>query len=118
MAGCGDSGEESQPAIESQTIETTDESRQKDSSADGAGSESNANAQENADAKENESAQDNADAKDYADQIKTEIAEIAKGSESLSKELVSVNERYSKYEEIIGNAQNQTEMNLLSQWGS
>lgn len=118
LAGCGDSGEKSTHAIESQTIETTDGAQQKDASADGAGSESNANAQENADAKENESAQDNADAKDYADQIKTEIAEIAKGSESLSKELVSVNELYSKYEEIIGNAQNQTEMNLLSQWGS
>lgn len=54
--------------------------------------------------------------KDYTDQIKTEIDGVK--TDSLSEELVKVNELYDKYDEMRMNAQDQTSINSLSKWGT
>ena len=106
MGGCGGSGEESLPTVESKAIEATDKSEtaQDKSETDAA----NDGAQ----------AQNNEDADSYEAQIKAEIAEIAKGSDSLSKELVGVNELYAKYDDMRANAQDQATMNELCKYGT
>lgn len=55
---------------------------------------------------------------DYTEQIIAEVAEIVANSESLSDELVEVNTLFLKYEGLKAEAQDQTEMNYLSQWGT
>ena len=63
-----------------------------------------------------ETIEESVTAEDYTDQIKTEIDEIK--SDSLSDELVKVNELYNKYDELRMNAQDQASINSLSQWGT
>lgn len=55
---------------------------------------------------------------DYTDTIKGEIDDIAGSAVDLSDELVKVNSLYDKYDEMRMNAQDQTSINLLSQWGT
>ncbi|MBP3814395.1 MAG: hypothetical protein ILA12_07045 [Butyrivibrio sp.] len=55
---------------------------------------------------------------DYTDTIKGEIDDIAGSAADLSDELVKVNSLYDKYDEMRMNAQDQTSINLLSQWGT
>lgn len=93
LGGCGESGEESAPTFEGTAIEETDKSAT-DAGKDGE--------QENS----------------YDAQIKEEIAEIVKSAGSLSKELVSVNELYAKYDDLRANAQDQATMNELSKYGT
>ncbi len=52
---------------------------------------------------------------DYTDQIASEIEALS--SDSLSDELVKVNELYNKYDEMRMNAPDQTSINELSKWG-
>lgn len=59
-----------------------------------------------------------ADSDDYTDTIKGEIDDIAGSASDLSDELVKVNSLYDKYDEMRMNAQDQTSINLLSQWGT
>ncbi|MBP3782525.1 MAG: hypothetical protein J6I68_04685 [Butyrivibrio sp.] len=59
-----------------------------------------------------------ADSDDYTDTIKSEIDDIAGSAADLSDELVKVNGLYDKYDEMRMNAQDQTSINLLSQWGT
>ena len=63
-------------------------------------------------------AEGSSDKDDYASRIRSEIAGIAESSGSLSKELVSVNELYDKYDELTTNAPDQASMNVLCQWGT
>ena len=65
---------------------------------------------------DSETVEESVTTEDYTNQIKIEIAEIK--SDSLSDELVKVNELYNKYDELRMNAQNQTSINSLSQWGT
>lgn len=53
---------------------------------------------------------------DLTVQIQGEVSDIIQKSASLSEELVGVNKLYDKYEKLCTNAENQTEMNQLSQW--
>jgi hypothetical protein len=96
MGGCGGSKEESVPTVESMAIEATDKS---ETAAD-------------------DGAQDNAGEESYEAQIKAEIAQAVNGAGSLSEELVSVNELYSKYDDMKSNAQDQASANKLSQNGT
>ena len=65
---------------------------------------------------DSETVEESVTTEDYTDQIKTEIDEIK--SDSLSDELVKANELYNKYDELRMNAQDQTSINSLSQWGT
>lgn len=105
MGGCGGAVEESQPTVESMAITATDKS-ETDATDDGAKAQGNTDAQ------------DKVEATSYEAQIKAEIAQITNGSGSLSKELVSVNELYAKYDDMRANAQNQMTMNELSKNGT
>ncbi|MBQ2100005.1 MAG: hypothetical protein II477_02900 [Lachnospiraceae bacterium] len=96
MGGCGEAKEESEPVIESQAIVATDKSE-----TDGA----------------KESAQGE-EADSYEAQIKEEVAKIANEAGSLSKELVSINELYNKYDDMRSNAQDQASMNEMSKYGT
>ena len=51
---------------------------------------------------------------DFTEQIKSEIAALQ--SDSLTDELISVNELYDKYSAMTENAETQAEMNCLCQW--
>ena len=53
---------------------------------------------------------------DYTQQIQNEINEINASSESISDELVKVNELYNKYDLMRMSAETQADMNELSQW--
>ena len=105
MGGCGGSGEESQPTVESMAITATDKS-EVDAANDGTQAQSNTDAQ------------DNAEGNSYEAQIKAEIAQIASGAGSLSKELVSVNDLFAKYDDMKVNAQDQVTANSLSKNGT
>ncbi|MBQ1548540.1 MAG: hypothetical protein IIZ61_09130 [Lachnospiraceae bacterium] len=63
-----------------------------------------------------EAEDDTSSDEDLTVQIQGEVSDIIQKSASLSEELVGVNKLYDKYDELCTNAENQTEMNQLSQW--
>ncbi len=118
LGGCGGSGEESLPTIGGTEIASTGESGTDAATGE---NETNAATDENeTDAVTGESgtdaAQENAE-DSYEEQIKEEIAGIVKSADSLSKELVSVNELYAKYDDERAQAQDQMTMNEVSRYG-
>ena len=63
-----------------------------------------------------EAEDDTSSDEDLTVQIQGEVSDIIQKSASLSEELVGVNKLYDKYDKLCTNAENQTEMNQLSQW--
>lgn len=126
LGGCGGSDEESLPTIEGMPIVTgeqnsadaaTGESGMDVATGDNGANVENGQSETGVTTGEN-GAQDNAGMDSYEEQIKTEIAEIAKTAGSLSKELVSVNELYAKYDGMRADAQDQATMNVVSGYGT
>ena len=113
LGGCA--GKTDAPSEGSALFEKVDENGQ--SETENNGSADSAAEGEGA-AEKSETGESSADSEDYTEQIKAEIAAITSGSESLSKELVSVNELYNKYDELRMNAPDQTSINELSKWGT
>ena len=87
MGGCA--GKADAPAEESAIFEKVDENGQ-------AESENAVSSEDNATSEGDTTSEGGSDAADYTEQIKSEIAAIASGSESLSDELVAVNDLYEK----------------------
>ncbi len=115
LGGCAGKAEADDATI----FEKTGEETQDSTGAEDAGTE-NAEAQiADAESAGTESADAGAaGSDDYTDTIKSEIDDIAGSASDLSDELVKVNSLYDKYDEMRMNAEDQTSINLLSQWGT
>jgi hypothetical protein len=120
LGGCSNAQEKEKDVLVPvvQDIENDSEAADETVDGDDAGTDSDVSEDETAtdsDATEDETAADST-MKDYTDQIASEIEALS--SDSLSDELVKVNELYNKYDEIRMNAPDQASINILSQWGT
>ncbi len=115
LGGCAGKAEADDATI----FEKTGEETQDSTGAENAGAEDAAAQTANGESAAAESADaEAAGSDDYMDTIKGEIDDIAGSASDLSDELVKVNSLYDKYDEMRMNAEDQTSINLLSQWGT
>ncbi len=120
LGGCSNAQEKEKDVLVPvvQDIENDSEAADETVDGDDAGTDSDVSEDEtatNSDATEDETAADST-MEDYTDQIASDIEALS--SDSLSDELVKVNELYNKYDEIRMNAPDQASINILSQWGT
>ncbi len=115
LSGCSSSAGTSD---ESTVFEKVDQEGQAGSDAEGTSDQAASGEAAQDESAGSETAADASAAEDYTDEIKAEIEKTASDSASLREELVSVNSLYDKYDELRMNAETQTEINELSQWGT
>ena len=111
-------GSESDSSDSEAAAEDTTNAEESAKEADSEQTEGSEQSMDSESSEQNENAGQSDASGDYAAQIKSEIEELAAGSASLSDELVSVNQLYDKYDELRMNADDQTAMNDLAQWGT
>lgn len=115
LGGCAGKAEADDATI----FEKTGEETQESTGSENTEAENAAAQTANVDNAGTESADtESASSDDYTDTIKSEIDDIVGSASDLSDELVKVNSLYDKYDEMRMNAEDQTSINLLSQWGT
>ena len=114
LGGCGKETSEQSGAVEFETVEQAQQSE--DAQQADAQEQAEAGDAIESDATDSNASGSDATAEDYTEAIKEEVRAAA--SDSLSDELQSINDIYNKYDDLRMNAEDQTSINILSQWGT